>query len=63
MHRCTKIDKYDVLSINVCNCEPTSMDEGGGVDKGSSVVDGVVSHGGWRGGNFSRGEKGNLTQC
>ena len=39
MHRCTKIDKYDVLSINVCHCEPTSMDEGGGVDKGSSVVD------------------------
>ena len=63
MHRCTKIDKYDVLSINVCHCEPTSMDEGGGVDKGSSVVNGMVSHGGWRGGSFSRGEKGNLTQC
>ena len=65
MRRCTKIDKYEVcqciaLSINVRHCVPTSMDEGGGVDKGGSVVNGVVSQGGWRGeGFFGR----NPTQC
>ena len=32
------------------------MNEGGGVDKRGSVVDGVVSQGGWRG--FFFGEEG-----
>ena len=54
---------YSIVYYNVCPCVPTSMDEGGGVDKGSGVVDGVVSQGGWRGGIFSRGENGNLTHC
>ena len=30
---------YSIVYYNVCHCVPTSMDEGGGVDKGSSVVD------------------------